>query len=278
VSSVFACLDERARLVMAILAAGDWPQREQQEQRHAVHAQAKVTRQRLLAYAAHPAVTGVNELLAQQTPVDVFFAAVLRSSWPQLRSQEALPSPLDDGRWLQQVADFHRRTNLPASLWAGQEETWQEAVTDLHQIFGNGRLVYFFDRLNGHSLSRQLFVVPNLIYPALRPLLIETAQALFLLLPPPQAYGESPPWPYREGVDWVLGQSCRKLAAHIWHAELASLDQQQRQLRLHAAATLFLEESLGKGEATAYLIWNKKRYQLPQLPAAVEQLRARLYG
>jgi hypothetical protein len=276
VSSVSTCLEDRARLVMAILAAGDWPGCEQQEVRHAVHPLAKLTRQYVLPYAGHPAVTTVNELLAGNTAVDVFFTAALRSGWPQLRPLEPLPAPLEDGRWLEQAANLYRRADLPAMLWARQEPTWQEAVSDLNQIFGDGCLVSFLGRLDGRPLLRPLLVVPTLVFPALRPLLVETAQALFLLLPPPKAYGESPPWPYREGADWVLSQSCRSLAAYIWRAELSALDERERQLRLHAAATLFLEESLGEDAAMAYLICSKRQDQLPHLPAAVEQLRARL--
>jgi hypothetical protein len=276
VSSLSICLDDGARLVMAILAAGDWPAREQQEQSHAVHPQAKITRQHVMAYAGHAAVTGANELLDRGAGVDVFFTAVLRSRWPNLAPEEALPPPLGDGRWLQQAADFYHQTALATTLWPGQRQAWDEALRDLSRIFGNGHLARFLNRLNGRPLSHNLFIVPNLVYPALRPLLIETAKTLVIILPPPKAYGESPPWPYREGVDWVLSRSCRSLAAHVWQKELASLDACQRSLRLHAATTLFLAESLGEAEATAYLIRSKKQYQLPQLPAVVEELRDRL--
>lgn len=277
-SNLSVSLDDRARLVMAVLAAGDWPAREQQGQSHAVHPQAKLTRQHLVAYADHPAVNAVNKLLAQQTAVDVFFTAALRSSWPDLKPREALPAPLGDGRWLQQAADFYRRADLPATLWASQRQAWHEAVTDLHHIFCNGRLAHFLDRLNGRPGAYELFIIPNLVYPALLPLLVETAGGLFIILPPPKAFGESPPWPYREGIEWVLGQSCRRLLSHLWRQDLALLDARQRALRLHAATTLFLEESLGEAEAMAYLVRNKKQYQLPQLPQAVEQLRRRLQG
>jgi hypothetical protein len=276
VSSISVCLEDRARLVMAILAAGDWPAREQQEQGHAVHPQAKATRQHVVPYAHHPAVTAVNELLVLQTPVDLFFTAVLRSAWPHLKPRETLPAPLDDGRWLEQAADFCRQADLPAILWRGQEQAWHEALADLHHIFCDGRVLHFLDRLNGRRLSHNLFVVPNLVYPALLPVLVEAAEGLFIIVPPPKAYGESAPWPYREGADWVLSQSCRSLAAHIWRADLASLNLYQRELRLHAAATVILEECLGEGEAMAYLVRSKKQYQLPELPAAVEQLQARL--
>jgi hypothetical protein len=273
VSEVTVCLDDRARLVMAVLAASDWPEHEQTRERHAVHPHAKLTRHRLAPYRSHPAVTFVNEALQQGADVASFFAV----AWWAAGHEHALAGseapPFSASLWLQRLADFERHIDLSALLWREQEVEWHTAVADLQAIFHDNQLAEFTGRLYGRELAQPVSIVPNLIYPALASILVKTVTNLYLILPPPKAFGESRPWPYGEGVDWVLAESCRHLAAHFLADELSDLGETQESLLLHAAATLFLEQALNQGEALSYLVRTKKQHKLPQLPAVTERLR-----
>jgi hypothetical protein len=273
VSEVTVCLNDRARLVMALLAASDWPEQEQARERHAVHPHAKLTRHRLTAYADHRAVSFINEILLQGADVASFFAVALWGHGQEQPGVNHESSPFAANTWLQQLADFERDIDLSALLWREQQLEWDAAIADLQAIFHDNRLAEFAGHLCGRDLVQPIFVMPNLIYPALSSILVKTATSLYLVLPPPKAFGESRPWPYCEGIDWVLSESCRHVAAHFLADDLSKLDERQESLLLHAAATIFLEQVLNDGEALSYLVRTKKQHKLPELPAVTERLR-----
>lgn len=267
---LIVALDDRARLAAAVLAASQWPTQEQAQLRHAVHPHAKQTRQQVQAQADHPAVRGANAALIAGRPPDVLFTAALRCSWPDFAPQEPLPTTLDD--WAAALPSFAAETAV-IPFWAAHAAAWQEALTDLTAIFAASRLPAFLGRLAGRPLPLPIVVQPNLVFPALHSVLAETAVALHLLLPPPKAVGESPPWPYREGPDGVLAESCRRLLHHALAAALAARPPAAQQLIEHAAITLFLEQTLDEAEALAYMVRSKKQFKLPRLPLAVEEMR-----
>ena len=120
--------------------------------------------------------------------------------------------------------------------------------------------------------------MPNLVYPALQTVLASNEKTLLLLLPPPKAVGESPPWPYDEDAPWVVATVCQQFGTRLMADQLADLDKSKRTLFLHAATTLCLEATFDEPEAYAYLLRMKKEYDLPTLPEVVEQLRLYLTG
>lgn len=270
-SEVTITIDERARLVTAVLAASQWPQQEQAQLTHAVHPHAKQVHHFVLPFRGHPAVIGVNAALANGVPVDDLFAALLRCTWPELTPQEALPANVNPD-WVTVVADFAQATAV-ATFWADHDAPWHEAVTDLQAICQQSHLPDFIGRLSGRPLPKKLVVMPNLIYPALHSVLAETDATLYLLLPPPKAVGESPPWPFREGPDWVLAEACHRLVAYSMADVLAQAGAERAQLTTRAAITLFLEEALGEAEAMSYMVRCKRQFKLPTLPLAVDELR-----
>lgn len=270
-SELVTRIDDRARLVTAVLAASQWPEQEQAQLRHAVHPHAKQTRQQVLAQAGHPAVAGANAALAAGQPPDRLFAAALRCRWPDFAPQEPLPPNLDPA-WVATLLSFAAETAV-AAFWGEHDAAWQEALADLRAIFAGSRLPAFLDRLAGRAVAPPVVVLPNLLFPALSSVLAETAAGLTLILPLPKAVGESPPWPYREGPDWVLAESCRRLLRHALAADLARLPAGSLSLLEHAAITLFLEEALDESEALSYMVRSKRQFNLPRLPLAVETLR-----
>jgi hypothetical protein len=161
-------------------------------------------------------------------------------------------------------------------LWAEQAAVWEEALTDLEAIFAETPLPRFLAKAVGRPLAKRIIIVPTLVYPMLNSVVAETAEAITLIIPPPKAWGESPPWPYRDGHDVVLAETCRELLHHLLADELRPAPPREVELLKHAAATLFLEEALTDGESMSYLVRAKRQYSLPELPPTVETLRTAL--
>lgn len=276
-SELSVSIDNRVRLAAAVLAAGRWPDYEQAQHPHAVHTHAKMTRQYVSDFANHPATNTLNTLLeSNQLDLKDLFTAVLRSSWPLLEPVETLPDAYAGGEFLDQLSDFYTDSAVAAFFWSDHNAVWEEAAQDLKEIFANSKFPAFIDRLLGRKLSRSITIIPNLSYPTLQPVAVSTTDTLYLILPPPCAYGESPPWPYREDPGWVIAQSCYALTAVLLADTLQGLDSNQQELLRHAAVTLCLEETINQEEASSYLVRTKKQHNLPNLPATVEKMRAYL--
>lgn len=272
-SDVEIRIDNRIRLVGAVLAAGAWPAYEQEVMgAHAVHPHAKATRRYLAEHAGHPAVAFVDEQLRAEGVPGKLFAAAVRCRWPTFAAEEELPDHL--GNWVAHLADFYVDTAIAAFFWAEHEAVWAEAANDLHSIFKQHDPAAFLERLCARPLRHPVVVVPNLLYPALQSIAVASQDAYHLILPPPKAVGASPPWPYRDGVDWVLAESCFHLVEPALADTLATLAAPQRQLLRHAATVLFLEEAYDEAASLFYLVRARKEADLPGLPAVVEALRA----
>lgn len=269
-SKVIVQLDNRVRFMAAVLAVSQWPAMEQNEQPHAVHTQSKISRQFMSAFANDPVVETVNRTLGDGGSVSELFTAAVCCEWPSFTVQETLPARFADQKFSQQLAACAKSAAPAEKLWPDHTAVWQEAADELTEIFKDSPLPSFLERLTGETLHKDIVVVPTLTYPMLNSVICETAKQLFVILPPPKAWGESPPWPFRDGVEWALSESCRALLHHL----MGDVVSDQLELLKHAAATLFLEESLTEVESMSYLVRAKRQYQLPQLPVFVEQLRA----
>lgn len=264
-------IDNRVRLVAAVLAASDWPAHEQTIYgAHAVHPQAKATRHFLAEYGQHPAGTFINTLLPHNLVVSDLFSAAVRCQWPTFTPTEELSGR--DNEWVHHLADFYVDTAIAAFFWADHEAPWREAQADLQHIFPNNQLTNFLSQLTGRPLAKQLIITPNLTYPALETVIASNTTHHYLILPPPKAVGESPPWPYRDGADWILAESCYQMSGRV----LTHLPPPQRQLLQHAATVIFLSQALDEAVAHFYLIRTKKENKLPQLPEIVDKLRTHL--
>ncbi|MCB8943006.1 MAG: hypothetical protein H6658_04560 [Ardenticatenaceae bacterium] len=265
-------LDDRARLVTAVLAASNWPELEQQQTPHAVHPHSKHTAYYVESTAEHTAVTLLNQGLADDIPLSDYFTAALRCTWPDFAPQEALPATLADGAWVGTLADFYQKTNLGQFLQT-ESEPWQTAYDDLVGIFQNSKLPAYLQKLCGNGLP-DMVIVPTVVYPLLQPVLVPTAtNSHFMILPPAKAWGESSPWPFGEDPGWVIAQSCFYLVQHFLADTLAQMDATQQGLLTYSAVTLCLEEEFDEAEAMTYLVQKKREQKLPTLPLTVETLR-----
>lgn len=269
-------VDDRARLVTAVLAASTWPDEEQAQLTHAVHPHAKQTRHFVSNFAKHPAVIGMNQAWLNGVELDSMFSAAARCQWPSFITtpRETLPRVLQIESWTQSLAKFAQDTNIANLFWPQHQAIWDAATAEMRTIFQNNHLLTFIEQVKGTPISQTVQVMPNLVYPALRAVLATSNQTLYLLIPPPKAVGESPPWPYSEDPGWVIAFATRKLLRHIFAEELHDLEDEQEQMFIHAAAVLALEHTLDEFEGQAYLLRHKKEDNLPGLPDLVEKLRA----
>lgn len=260
----------QVRLVAAILAASEWPVYEQEQRgAHAVHPHAKATRHYASDYDDHPAGAFINTTLQNNTlNLADLFSTALRCNWPMFDPQEALPSAYTE--LPEHLADFYVDSAVAAFFWADHEALWAEAVADLKRIFATNQLADFLGKLAGDTLEQDIIVSPNLVYPALTPVVATTAGAIYLILPPPKAVGESPPWPYRDGADWVLAESCYQLLEQVLPTDLTA--EQHTYLR-HAATVVFLEQTQDEAAALFYMVRQQKENKLTDLPAIVEKVR-----
>lgn len=275
-SELFIERDNRIRLVAAALSVSQWTHIEQFQEAHAVHPQAKLTRHYLAEHQDHPAVLMLNELLSADVPVVELFTAGVRCHWADFAPQEELPSSFPAQNWVTLLADFYVDTAIAAFFWAEQKAAWDEALADVRQIFRQNYLIPFLTQLGGKRVEPNVVIVPNLTYPALQTVIATSVNQLFVIVPPPKAVGESAPWLYREGVDWVLAEVCMGLCRHILTDTLHQLSPAQQANLLHAAVVLFLEQAMSPADSTAYLVRSKRQHKLPQLPLLVEKLREHL--
>ena len=274
-SELNVVIDERVRLVTAVLAASHWPEMEQAQTTHAVHPHSKQVKQWVRPFQNHPAVQRVNDSLALNVGIESLFTAILRCGWPDATSVTSPPEGAQD--WIKSLADFAVQSKL-LDFWAAHTDPWKEARVDLEAIFNQSQIMVFLGKLLGQPVPQNIAVMPTVTYPMLNPVLVETSDTLFFILPPAKAWGESPPWPHGEDPGWVITQTCWHLANHFLADILSELDETGQALLLHAAVTLCLEADFDEAEAMAYLVRSKKEYNLPRLPLVVEQLRDYLNG
>ena len=272
-STINIKIDNRLRLVTAVLAASDWPANEQSKLTHAVHPQAKLTRQFLRPFATHPATKGVNEALLNGVALEDLFSAAMRCSWPDFTPTSSLPHVLKIDDWVRSLADFASDTAVATQFWPEQAAVWDEAVTALTSIFSGDGLLTSLAQLGNSEQETAVTIMPNLIFPALTPVVATADSAITLLLPPPKAVGESPPWPFDEDPGWVVAAVAEQLAPSILTTEIAQLKEIEQPIAIHLAIAHSLATLLDDFEAQAYLLRAKKEHTLPQLPALFARLQ-----
>lgn len=273
-SKVGVAVDERVRLVGAVLAASDWPAREREVQgAHAVHPQAKTARRFLERYASQPVVGATNSFLAAGGAPATLFTAALRCSWPDFVAQEPLPEPAEAFSWPAQLAAFQAELVATAPFVEGHEEAWQEAVSDLQRIFAGVDLPGFLEQLVGHSTEARIVAVPNLLYPALATVAVAAGGIYYLIIPPPKAVGESPPWPYRDEEEGVLATACYHALSPLLADPLRALSSAQEQRLRHTATALFLKQAVDETAAHFYLLQRQKEDAWTELAGTMASVR-----
>src|SRR2546423_12255109 len=123
-------IDDRVRLMSAVLAATNYPDKSQDRKKHGTHLHARGTRKVLADHSHHPAVGAMQVLLDQRLPLASMYNYALRLTWPGLVADD-VPRWVPP-RWNEQLKHFHEITNL-GKWWTDEDEHWQMAVRHLRE-------------------------------------------------------------------------------------------------------------------------------------------------
>lgn len=291
---VTVSIDNCARLISAVLAATDWPDREQQRRRHRAHTHARGTARRVEALAYYPAATTMQRLLNTHTPLEAIYGFALSLSWPELQADN-LPAWVPDG-WTAQLADFMQQAALEA-WWHDERAMWQAAYAQTLTITDGLDFPGFLEPFIG-PVQEDLLLMPNICYPSDIEIGVRLGGQLFCLIPPRISWGDNEPWPFDEDgthiIRGALSQYTRLLVTAYLHQHAATLasaareplpitdefraryptwDAQFTALFEAAAVALFLQQTYGTPEAKAYILMENKMNGLRLLSSVVNVLQ-----
>lgn len=299
-TSVKIILDDRLRLMSAALAATDFPQKAQERKRHHAHAHARATIKHMQDrdMDKHPAISTLQTMLNQGTPIEALFTLAMFFQLPGLTAP-TLPDWVPAG-WNEQLWDFYEKAEL-AALWESASKSWNNAVAESEKVF-DGK-VYFKSLLSEFigDIDEEFAFAPNLLWPADREVGIRVGKQLISIVPPPLAWGESPPWPYDEETrlaehtyPMALSQYAhllmlnylRKNADQISDAtqkELPISDELKVQyptwedqflmLFKSAVVAIYLEDYINTTESKGFMLMEKRIRKMTELPGTVSVLR-----
>ena len=247
-SALLVQVDKRLRLAGCLLAAGDWPEREQAQKAYRPHRLAETARRVLTPQRAHAAVQAAGELDPQ-----TLFRHALAADWPADLAER--------------VEDFAATAEVSQFIGDSDAE-WQAACADLAGVLARTDLIEFLARFLDGLEHVSLMVHPNLLYPGRQALAVRVGGQIVLGQPPPLAWGTSAPWRYSERPDEVLGAVGEGLARPLF--EQAGVD--DAAVLALAAAVLFLRQAEGAEAADQFMLMEGRARKLPQLPALVLSL------
>lgn len=288
-------VDDRIRLMAAALSITKYPESSQMSKRYHPHAHARATIKYLQDHTlhAHPAVLVMQSMLDNGAPLEALFRLALVLEWPGLQANE-LPSWVPDG-WTDQLWDFYEKADF-GSYWAAAKSPWEAAETQARRAFTQVYFQEFLEQFVG-SLDAEFVLMPNISYPADREIGVRLPQQMIAIIPPPLAWGESPPWPFDE--ESMLPQHTHRAALAAYaslcmqaylrnHADAVSeaaeselpVSEQMRamyptweQQFLHlfttAAVAIYLDSYVSSAESRGYILMEKKVHNMSILPGAV---------
>jgi hypothetical protein len=287
-------IDNRARLMSAVLAATDWPDKAQEQKMHRPHAHARNTTKHVAEYSHHPAVADAQSLLDKNAPLEALFTYALKLTWPDLEDIQRPPWVPDD--WNDHLRDFYEATQL-ADWWQEEHDEWQKAQQGAETLLKDVDFYAFLRPFVGEVVEELVFM-PNISYPSERSVGLRVGGQLICIAPPRIAWGDNPPWPFDEDAAHVYQHALSVYARLLMltylrqHAqEVAPVAQkplsvgqafkdahptwgdQFTELFAASAVALFLETHVSKKEAEAYVLMQNKAKGLKVLPGAVHVLR-----
>lgn len=289
-------LDDRARLLSAVLAATDYPDKIQKLKPHGTHSHARTTRKFVASYTDHPAVVATQTLLDENTPLEALFALVMLMDWPTMNIP-ALP-PFAPAKYNELLGDFYEKANISA-LWEREKIPWDKALNEATNVFKGVQFKSFYKPFLG-EITQELIFVPSVGYPSSYDVGFQLGEQLVCIAPPPLAWGDSPPWPYDEATmvthsyraamlvygDTLLRNYLRthaKALEEIVQTELPLTDQFKAQypsweeqfstLFLSGVVAMYLEEHVDEREYKSYMLMEKKARGLTNLPGVVSVMR-----
>lgn len=293
-------LDNRLRLISTALAATDFPEKAQERKRHHAHAHARAAIKHLQdrEMGKHPAIIALQGMLNQGVPIEALFALAMYFNWPDLTAP-VLPEWVPDG-WNEQLRDFYEKSEA-GEFWLTADKSWQSAKSESERVFtGKVHFKELLEQFIG-EIKEEFVFVPNLLWPADREVGIRVENQLISIVPPPLAWGESPPWPYDEETrlaehtyPMALAQYARILMLGYLreHAEklgdatekdlpisdelkvqYPTWEDQFLALFQSGVVAIYLEDYINPTEAKGFMLMEKRVRKMVELPGTVSVLR-----
>lgn len=293
-------LDDRIRLLSAVLSVTNFPQKAQERKRHHAHAHARATMKYLHdnGHHEHVAVKGLQTMLDNGVSLESLFGVVYQCAFPYMTITH--PPKWIPENWTLSLWDFYQDTDLK-TFWElpQQNRAWEDALTQSTNIFGSITFHAFLKPFFG-EIPQEMVFVPNIGYPADNEVGFKTEKQLVSIVPPPLAWGESPPWPfdeetnithsYRAGlaqyIRLLLTDYLRQHAEKVAEAsqkELPITEQLKAQyptweaqfiaLFISGAVAIYLEDHVNKAEAESFALMEKRARGMSILPATISVMR-----
>jgi len=287
-------IDDRVRLMSAVLSVTSWPEIEQARTRHRAHVHARNTTKYLLPYIKHPAVHTLQALLDQNTPLEAVFSYALSLSFPELTLAE--PPAWVPRHWHEQLADFHYETALD-DWWADEDDAWQRALEEMLRTVADTDVYTFFQPFVG-QINEQFVLTPNICYPTDSEVGARLDSELVCIMPPRIAWGDNEPWPFDDDVGHLFRGALSEYGRLLMVAylrqktsEVAPLtgtplpvsdgfrathptwSDQFTSLFVAGAVAIFLEQRVSPKEARAYMLMENKVHGMSILPGVVSVLK-----
>lgn len=293
-SDVTVKLDDRLRLMSALLAASDYPQTAQARHPHGVHTHARATEKRLAALSQHEAVITLQTLLKQGAPLEALYTMALALRMPDLTIDK--PPRWMPAGWDAQIRDFAARADL-AQWWLQEKSAWEKALGDCANLFEQVQLKPMLKPFLG-DITEQLVFIPNLSFPTDLEMGLRTQGALICICPPWLAWGTNPPWPFDEDPSHAYRAALKvyarlimstHLAAHkekvaeasseilpvsdAFKARYRTWGDQFIELFASGVVAMFLNQQMSKADADAFEVMERKAHGMLILPAVIQVLR-----
>lgn len=295
-SDVEVRLDKRLRMMSAVLAATDWPEKVQKKNPHGTHAHARATTRFISDHRAHPAVKSMQRLLDNGAPLEAIFTFALFLRWPDLTLELESQPGWVPAHWVDDLHDFCQKSGL-VDWWEQEDSAWMKSEQESQRMFNAVTFKPFLTPFIG-KITEKLVFVPNISYPSDQEIGIRLGQELLCMAAPRLAWGDSPPWPFDEDPAHIyraaLSQYGRLLLIPYMraHAERVAAaaktplpvskpfsdlytgwEEQFIALFVAAAVAIFLEDYVSEVEAKAYVLMAHKAQGMTILPGTISVLR-----
>lgn len=290
-------IDDRVRLMGAVLAMTSYPNDIQEIRPHGTHIHARNTRRTLGDMSADPAVMQVQQLLDAKTPIETLFTLAMHLHPETFEVVRPLPGWVP-GDWAANLKDFHKKAHL--GIWFTKERAaWEKAESEAVRAFSKVAfktiLGQFFD-----TVPSSLVFIPTLLYPSEREVTLLWDNELICIAPPPLAWGDNPPWPYDDPAMLyytlrnALGGFGKLLLDRAIDANPSAIEEaaaqalpvneqfrmafpawrdQFRELFANALTALYLEDYVNEREYRAFVLIEQRMRGMNILPGTVSVMR-----
>lgn len=269
-------IDDRARLMGALLAASRYAELSQARKKHGLHAYARALRKRVTPLADHPAVQALNGLFERTATLGELYAPLLELDAETLCMDERAGPGAQSWSAPELWLDFAERAGL-RDEWREEAEVWDRSVAETGRVLAGAELDQFLSGYFG-PIRKPLVFMPNIGFPADQEVASESRVEYMAIVPPRPAWGDSPPWPFDEDPAYLLRAAVSAFGERLIRAVFADADFPDgagRAIRVAMAglSAIYLEDRVSPQEAKAYLLLEKRMHGLDALPSAVQALR-----